>query len=124
MAEKERTKDRPEEKVESRHYVQAADQHEQYPGQTLITREHQVIKQWAEMRDARPATVPGTEHDGRAGVLRFDFNEQNDSLEEINWEDWFKTFDERELNFIYQEHLSDGTTSNFFRLENPHREDA
>src|SRR5690606_31985821 len=110
--------------VEGRRYVRAADQHEEYPGQTLITREHQVIQAWAETRDARPATVPGSEHDDHAGVLRFDFNEADDSLEEIKWEDWFKAFDERGLDFIYQEQLSDVATSNFVRLENPEREDA
>jgi hypothetical protein len=31
---------------------------------------------------------------------------------------------EWQLNFIYQETKSDGTQSNFFRLENPQREDA
>lgn len=30
--------------------------------------DHDVIRGWAEERDAKPATVPGTEHDGRAGV--------------------------------------------------------
>lgn len=30
----------------------------------------------------------------------------------------------RGLNFIYQEQRSDGQQSNFFRLENPGREDA
>ena len=32
-------------------------------------------------------------------------------------------FDERRLNFIYQEHKADGSQSNFFRLENPGRGD-
>jgi hypothetical protein len=42
----------------------------------------------------------------------------------VSWEEWFATFDERGLNFIYQEQRSDGQQSNFFRLENPQREDA
>lgn len=42
----------------------------------------------------------------------------------MSWEEWFRTFDERGLNFLYQEHKSDGSDSNFFRLENPDREDA
>jgi len=43
---------------------------------------------------------------------------------DIPWEEWFKTFDERELVFIYQEKLANGNQSNFFRFDNPHREDA
>ncbi|MCK9486317.1 MAG: hypothetical protein M0R73_06400 [Dehalococcoidia bacterium] len=110
-------------KVESCRYVQSADQHEEYPGQTLVTRAHEVIRAWAETRDARPATVPGSEHDGHAGVLRFDFNQADAGLEEIKWEQWFRAFDQRGLNFIYQEHRADGATSNFFRLEDaPHPE--
>ncbi|MEU4575750.1 hypothetical protein ACBI99_23635 [Nonomuraea sp. ATR24] len=100
-------------------------EHEERPGRSLITTDHDVIRKWADERGARPATVPGTEHDGRAGVLRFDFpGYGGDDLEEISWDDWFRTFDERGLNFIYQEHKKDGKQSNFFRLENPGREDA
>jgi len=93
-------------------------------GRSLVTTNHDVIRHWAEERDAVPATVEGTEHEGRAGVLRFDFGGDSDRLEHIEWDDWFKTFDERKLNFIYQETKSDGSQSNFFQLENPEREDA
>jgi hypothetical protein len=34
---------------------------------------HEVIRRWAEERDAVPVTVPGTEHGHRLGVLRFEF---------------------------------------------------
>jgi hypothetical protein len=58
-------------------------------------------------------------------VLRFDFPGYGGrDLEEVTWDQWFKTFDERGLNFIYQEQTSDGRQSNFFQLENPEREDA
>ena len=105
--------------------ISSSKDHEDHHGQTLLTRDHEVIKHWAEKRKAKPATVPGSEHQGHAGVLRFDFpGYGGQSLEHISWEDWFRTFDERELNFIYQEHKSDGHESNFFRLENPNREDG
>jgi hypothetical protein len=42
----------------------------------------------------------------------------------VSWEEWFRAFDERGLNFIYQEQQSDRSDSHFFRLENPDREDA
>ncbi|MEN9937340.1 MAG: hypothetical protein RLZZ387_3919 [Chloroflexota bacterium] len=99
------------------------------PGQSLATRSHEVIQKWAEERGAAPATVPGTRHDGRPGVLRFDFNagaedEGGSRLVQIGWEDWFSSFDERQLVFIYQEQKADGSQSNFFRLDNPEREDG
>lgn len=94
-------------------------------GQTLVTRDHDVIRQWAEHRGAEPATVEGTEHGDHLGVLRFDFpGYGGKSLRKVSWGEWFATFDDRGLNFLYQEHKSDGSESNFFRLENPDREDA
>ena len=98
---------------------------EEHAGQSLKTRDHDTIKSWAEERGAKPATVPGTEHEGRAGVLRFDFpGYGGQELKHLDWEEWFRTFDERNLEFIYQEQKKDGTESNFFRLLNPGREDG
>ena len=93
-------------------------------GRSLVTTHHDVIRRWAEERNGVPATVPGTEHGDRLGVLRIDFGGDSDSLERVSWDEWFATFDERKLNFIYQETRSDGRQSTFFRLENPEREDA
>ncbi|MEU8318889.1 hypothetical protein AB0C33_11015 [Nonomuraea sp. NPDC048881] len=106
-------------------HVTSTGEHEERPGRSLVTTDHDVIQEWAHARGAKPATVPGTEHQGRAGVLRFDFpGYGGNDLAEISWEEWFETFDQRKLNFIYQEHKKDGKQSNFFRLENPEREDA
>jgi hypothetical protein len=93
-------------------------------GRSLATTHHEVIRQWAEERGGSPATVEGTEHGDHLGVLRIDFGGDDSNLRRVSWEEWFKTFDGRGLNFIYQEQRTDGTQSNFFRLENPEREDA
>ena len=93
-------------------------------GRSLATTHHEVIRQWAEERNGVPATVEGTEHGDHLGVLRIDFGGVNDKIRHISWEECFETFDSRGLNFIYQEQRSDGQQSNFFRLENPGREDA
>ncbi|WP_314194701.1 Rho termination factor N-terminal domain-containing protein [uncultured Arthrobacter sp.] len=93
-------------------------------GRSLATTHHEVIRQWAEERGGVPATVEGTEHGDHLGVLRIDFGSEDSNLRRVSWEEWFKTFDGRRLNFIYQEQRTDGTQSNFFRLENPEREDA
>lgn len=100
------------------------DEEPEREGRSLVTTHHEVIKEWAEERGGVPATVSGTEHDDHLGVLRFDFGGDDDDLRHVGWEEWFKTFDERQLNFIYQENRSDGRQSTFFRLENPGREDA
>jgi hypothetical protein len=93
-------------------------------GRSLATTHHQVIRQWAEERGGVPATVEGTGHGDHLGVLRIDFGGENSGLRRVSWEEWFNTFDDRGLNFIYQEQRADGKQSNFFRLENPEREDA
>lgn len=104
-------------------WIHTPDEHEDRPGQSLVTRSHEVIRAWAESRGATPATVPGSEHGGHAGVLRFDFPDYGGGdLQEIDWDAWFEAFDQRELVFLFQEHKSDGNTSNFFRLDNPRQE--
>jgi hypothetical protein len=104
--------------------VTSPDDEPERAGRSLATTHHEVIKQWAEARGATPATVAGTEHGDHLGVLRFDFGDDTGDLRHVSWDEWFKTFDERRLNFIYQEERTDGRQSNFFRLENPEREDA
>lgn len=104
--------------------VTSPDEEPEREGRSLVTTHHEVIKEWAEERGGVPATVAGTEHEDHLGVLRFDFGGDDDKLRHVSWDEWFKTFDERQLNFIYQEKRSDGNQSTFFRLENPGREDA
>lgn len=105
-------------------WIHSPDEHEDHPGETLATRDHDVIRRWAEERRARPATVGGTEHGDRPGVLRFDFPGGSRDLDHISWDEWFSRFDGRNLVFLFQEHLKDGDQSNFFRLDNPDRRDG
>ncbi len=113
-------------KRKSYKWINSPEEHEDRPGQTLATRNHEVIMQWARERGAAPATIEGTGPGYRAGVLRFDFPGYSGSrkLKHISWEEWFQPFDERNLTFLYQEHMRAGNQSNFFRMENPRREDA
>ena len=104
--------------------ITSPDEDPERAGRSLATTSHEVIWQWAEARGGRPATVEGTEHGDRLGVLRFDFGGENERLRHVSWDEWFATFDARRLNFIYQEERSDGRQSNFFRLESPDREDG
>ena len=106
-------------------WIHSPDEPADRPGQTLATQSREVIQAWAEERGGRPATVEGTERDGRLGVLRITFAEEGRSrLQEASWDDWFRTFEERQLVFLYQEQKKDGTQSNFFRLDSPEREDG
>lgn len=107
-------------------WMQSEADRPQHDGQTLATRNHDVIRRWAEDRGARPATIQGTEHEGRAGSLRFDFpgGDSGGRLQQIDWDQWFESFDDRDLVMLFQETTSNGKQSNFFVLNNPKREDG
>lgn len=78
--------------------------------QSKTTTDHDDIRKWAEARDGHPARVKGQ---GEGGLLRIDFGEPEDNLEEIDWETFFDIFDENGLAFLYQEKTQDGGTSRF-----------
>lgn len=96
---------------------------EDHPGQTLATRNPAVIRAWAEERGAKPATTPGGDPENPR-VLLLDFPDYDKGLQPVSWEAWFRTFEDRDLVFLFQQHMKAGNKSNFFRLDSPHREDA
>jgi hypothetical protein len=50
-------------------------------------------------------------------ILRFDFEEADESgdeaLQEVSWEEFFEVFDDRDLEFLYQERTQGGKLSRF-----------
>jgi hemerythrin superfamily protein len=104
-------------------WIHSVDEHEDHPGQTLATRNPDVIRQWAEERNATPATTPGGDPE-RPRVLRFDFPNYDRELQEVSWDAWLDVFQERDLVFLFQERMKAGNQSNFFRLDSPQREDG
>lgn len=87
------------------------------------TQDHDEIRKWAEARGGKPAVVASTEHKGSTGILRLEFpgspNANDDSLQEISWEEFFRKFDDSGLEFLYQEETADGEQSNFNKLVYP-----
>ena len=49
------------------------------------TTDHDEIRRWVEERKGRPTVVEGTEGKDGEGILRIDFREPDDKLEEIPW---------------------------------------
>lgn len=82
------------------------------------TTDHDTIREWAESRGGKPATVASTHEEDDAGIIRIDFPGYSGkgSLEEITWDEWFEKFDEAGLAFLYQDETADGKKSNFNRL--------
>ena len=53
---------------------------------------------------------------GKGGILRIDFGEPEESLEEIDWDEFFEIFESNKLAFLYQDKTSDGGESRFNKL--------
>jgi hypothetical protein len=68
-----------------------------------------------ESRNDRPAVVAGTEGNDGEGILRVEFR-HGDKLEDIEWEEFFKTFEDRKLAFLHQDNTADGKESRFFKF--------
>lgn len=82
--------------------------------QSNITTDHETIRKWVEERDGEPARVKGTGDNQSAGVLRIDFpGGAEESLDPISWEEFFETFEENDLAFLYQEETKEGGISRF-----------
>lgn len=83
-----------------------------------VLTDHDEIRRWAEERDASPACVRRTGGNGDIGMIRLDFpgysGEQ--SLEHIDWDEWFQKFDESSLALLVQDQLAGGGQSNFNKL--------
>jgi hypothetical protein len=84
---------------------------------SYVTRDHDVIRAWAEERGGRPAGVEGTGLGYDPGVLRIDIVDgdqtPDDRLQEVGWDAFFAKFDESNLDFVYQERTASGQQSTF-----------
>jgi hypothetical protein len=87
-------------------------------GESKTTTDHDAIRRWVEERGGRPARVKDTGSNGDPGILRVDYPGRGDdeALEEISWDEWFRAFDENKLAFLYQEETKDGNESRFSKL--------
>jgi hypothetical protein len=83
-------------------------------GQSVATRDHDIIRAWAARHSAVPATGEATTsgpattvnvNDGGVGI-RFNFPGFG-RFRPIQWEEWFDHFDRHSLVFVYEEDVAD-----------------
>lgn len=92
-----------------------------FPGatQAVFTRNHELIKQWADERRATPATGEATGsgpatfkvNDGGAGI-RFNFPGFG-AFRPISWDEWFGNFDHHACAFVYDNNSSRPLSSRY-----------
>lgn len=69
--------------------------------QTTRTIDHQEIKQWVEEHGGSPSVVEGTYDGFGSGILRIDWGTEEEALDQLSWEDFFRVFDDNDLAFVY-----------------------
>ena len=74
------------------------------------TTNHDEIRKWVEERDGHPAVVRTK---GKGGILRIDIGEPEEALEPIEWDEFFRIFDENDLAFLHQDKAGSGGESRF-----------
>lgn len=89
--------------------------------QRQVTTDHEKIRRWVEERGGWPARVKGT--GGRRGpddpgMIRIDFPgfSGEGSLERIEWDVWFKAFEDNELALLHEIGDREGSPSRFNKI--------
>lgn len=92
-----------------------------YPmSESKKTTDRSAIKRWAEARNGVPTFVKGTEN-GDGGLLRIHFpqaSSSDENFDKVDWNEFFETFEERDLAMLYQEEKENGEKSTFHKFVN------
>lgn len=72
------------------------------------TIDHDVIRRWAAEREGHPAVVRKS---GEEPVLRIDFGDAEDGMQQLTWQEFFALFDQKELAFRHEDETADGDQS-------------
>ena len=69
---------------------------------TVMLTDHEAVRRWAEEHGARPTCVKGTGDGQDPGIIRLDSpgHSGEESLQSIDWDEWFRKFDESGLALI------------------------
>ena len=80
--------------------------------ESKVTTDHEEIQRWVEERGGQPAKVEGT------NLLRIDYPgfSGEGTLEPLDWDEFFRIFDDNDLRFLYQEKTKDGGQSRFSKF--------
>ena len=81
------------------------------------TTDHDVIRKRIEARGGHPAIVKAMERDGKGdGILRVDFRDHGDKLDDVEWDEFCEVLDENKLAFLHRDETADGRESRFSKF--------
>jgi hypothetical protein len=85
---------------------------------STTTTDHEEIRQWVEERGGWPARVKGTGGGDDPGMIRIDFPgfSGEDTLERLEWDDWFQAFEENGLALVVEYEQRGGEPSRFNKI--------
>ena len=64
------------------------------------TTDHNKIQEWAEKHNATPVVVED-QSGAETSILRFDIQDDGDTLKEINWSHFFDLFESNKLALVF-----------------------
>jgi hypothetical protein len=87
-------------------------------GRARTTIDHDEIREWVERHGGHPAVVKRSRKNGDPGILRIDFPGYSgeESLEPVDWDEFFQKFEDAQLAFAYQDETASGRPSRFNKL--------
>ena len=80
-----------------------------------MTTDHEEIRKWVEEHGGRPAAISDTGGIDGPGILTIDFGDGS-MVEPITWEEFFRNFEDKRLEFFYQDEPLDDEDARLFRF--------
>ena len=106
--------------------ITTPEEHEDFPGQMLVSRDPRTIKLWAQQRDAVPSIVPGQGNAGGIDELRLAIrgDSPDDAGTRVSWDEWLSVFRTADLRFVFQERTENGDMSTYYRFDTTARQEG
>lgn len=87
-------------------------------GESNITTDHDEIRRWAEERGGAPVIVRDSAAANADGFLNLEFPgyDRGETAQRVSWDEFFRTFEDRNLAFQYQQERPTGAETFMFKL--------
>jgi len=92
-----------------------ADARDELASGSRITTDHDEIREWVDEHGGRPVRGPVLSAEGQYGTIEIDFSggRADRSLEPVDWDEWFRIFDDDQLALLIRDEDQGGDTRLF-----------